>query len=75
MYGNQIRELCVKRLPNYYKVDPIDDIQVLCPMQRGITGAANMNRVLQEALNKESRYIKYGGSTASGAIAIQMPIR
>lgn len=59
---NQIRELCVKRLPNYYKVDPIDDIQVLCPMQRGITGAANMNRVLQEALNKESHYIKYGGS-------------
>ncbi|MFY9279053.1 MAG: ATP-dependent RecD-like DNA helicase [Caldicoprobacterales bacterium] len=59
---NEIRELCAKRLPNYYKVDPIDDIQVLCPMQRGLTGAANMNRVLQEALNRETRFIKYGGS-------------
>jgi exodeoxyribonuclease V alpha subunit len=58
----QIRSLCQIRLPKYYKVDPIDDIQVLCPMQRGETGAVNMNRILQEALNKESRYIKYGGT-------------
>ncbi len=59
---NEIRELCTTRLPNYYKVDPIDDIQVLCPMQRGDTGAANMNRVLQEALNKNNHFIKYGGN-------------
>ncbi|NLI60735.1 MAG: ATP-dependent RecD-like DNA helicase [Clostridiales bacterium] len=59
---SQIRELCTSRLPNYYRVDPIDDIQVLCPMQRGVTGAANMNRVLQEALNRETHFIKYGGT-------------
>jgi exodeoxyribonuclease V alpha subunit len=59
----EIRSLCQSRLPNYYKVDPIDDIQVLCPMQRGETGAVNMNRILQEALNKESRFIRYGGTT------------
>ncbi|MCX8129068.1 MAG: ATP-dependent RecD-like DNA helicase [Clostridia bacterium] len=58
---SQIKELCLKRLPNYFKVNPIKDIQVLCPMQRGESGAYNLNQVLQEALNKSSESIKYGG--------------
>ncbi|WP_088186647.1 ATP-dependent RecD-like DNA helicase [Desulfosporosinus sp. FKA] len=57
-----IRELCIKRLPSFYKVDPINDIQVLCPMQRGETGAANLNGVLQDALNSSNTSIKYGGT-------------
>lgn len=56
-----IRSLCVKRLPDYYKLNPVNDIQVLCPMQRGDTGAHNLNTVLQEALNKSDVSIKYGG--------------
>jgi exodeoxyribonuclease V alpha subunit len=56
-----IKELCIKRLPEYYRVDPINDIQVLTPMQRGDTGAQNINAVLQEALNKSNVSIKYGG--------------
>ncbi len=58
----QIKGLCTSRLPNYYKVDPVNDIQVLCPMQRGETGAVNLNSVLQEALNKSQVSIKYGGT-------------
>ncbi|MGI6712246.1 MAG: ATP-dependent RecD-like DNA helicase [Bacillota bacterium] len=57
-----IRDLCTKRLPVYYQVDPISDIQVLCPMQRGETGAANLNAVLQDALNHSDISIKYGGT-------------
>ena len=57
-----ITELCSKRLPNYYKVDPVNDIQVLCPMQKGETGAFNMNIILQEALNPAEVCIKYGGT-------------
>ncbi|WP_088225263.1 ATP-dependent RecD-like DNA helicase [Desulfosporosinus sp. FKB] len=57
-----IKELCIKRLPSFYKVDPINDIQVLCPMQRGETGAANLNGVLQDALNSSNTSIKYGGT-------------
>jgi exodeoxyribonuclease V alpha subunit len=57
-----IRDLCTKRLPAYYQVDPISDIQVLCPMQRGETGAANLNAVLQDALNHSDISIKYGGT-------------
>ncbi|MGI6684067.1 MAG: ATP-dependent RecD-like DNA helicase [Bacillota bacterium] len=56
-----IRELCTKRLPAYYKVHPIQDIQVLCPMHRGETGAANLNAVLQDALNPGKVSLKYGG--------------
>jgi len=31
-----VRELCSKRLPGYYKINPLNDIQVLCPMQKGV---------------------------------------
>ncbi|HPU41784.1 MAG TPA: ATP-dependent RecD-like DNA helicase [Acetivibrio clariflavus] len=57
-----IKSLCSKRLPDYYKVDPINDIQVLCPMQRGEVGAQNLNNILQEALNPGDVTIKYGGT-------------
>ncbi|WP_129597257.1 ATP-dependent RecD-like DNA helicase [Anaerophilus nitritogenes] len=57
---NSIVQLCTKRLPKYYKVDPIQDIQVLTPMQRTETGAANLNVVLQSALNQNTIYLKRG---------------
>ena len=48
---DKILELVTTRLPRYYHVDPIRDIQVLTPMQRGIVGTVNLNRMLQEKLN------------------------
>lgn len=54
--------LCTKRLPDYYKVNPIKDIQVLTPMQRTETGAANLNTVLQSALNKSTLCLKRGAT-------------
>ena len=45
-----IVDLVGKRLPAFYKVSP-QSIQVLTPMQRGVVGAANLNQVLQAALN------------------------
>lgn len=39
-----------------------NDIQVLCPMQRGETGAFNLNTVLQETLNPNDVSVKYGGT-------------
>lgn len=55
-----IVNLCTKRLPTYYKVDPLRDIQVLTPMQRTETGAAHLNTVLQTALNKNTLCLKRG---------------
>jgi exodeoxyribonuclease V alpha subunit len=55
--------LVTERMPKYYRVDPIRDIQVLCPMLRGSTGAHNINRLLQEKLTNKGESVKYGGTT------------
>ena len=39
------------RLPRKFNVDPVRDIQVLCPMNRGITGAGGINATFQAVLN------------------------
>jgi exodeoxyribonuclease V alpha subunit len=39
------------RLPRKFGLDPVREIQVLCPMNRGVTGARGLNQMLQEALN------------------------
>ena len=57
-----IRDLCVKRLPDHYHVNPITDIQVLCPMQRGETGAMQMNQMLQAALNPSTETVRHAGT-------------
>ncbi len=46
-----ITSLIADRLPYYYNYHPIDDIQLLCPMRRGILGAQNFNKCLQDVLN------------------------
>ena len=45
-----IVDLVKNRLPKYYRITP-QAIQVLTPMQRGVVGAANLNQVLQAAVN------------------------
>lgn len=40
-----------ERIPKRYKLDPIDDVQVLCPMHRGSLGIQELNLCLQTALN------------------------
>jgi exodeoxyribonuclease V alpha subunit len=39
------------RIPKGHHLDPIRDIQVLCPMNRGSIGVRELNSVLQGALN------------------------
>ena len=55
-----ITALVAKRLPAYYHTR---DIQVLTPMQRGEVGAANLNMVLQEAVNPGGDGLRRGGVT------------
>ena len=54
---NEITELICSliadRLPQHYDYHPTDDIQLLCPMRRGILGTENLNKRLQEVLNIE----------------------
>jgi exodeoxyribonuclease V alpha subunit len=44
-------DLVQTRLPRKFGINPIRDIQVLCPMNRGLTGARGLNKALQAALN------------------------
>ena len=48
---NIILELTKTRIPDRFGFDPIDDIQVLTPMHKGIVGAGNLNKELQNTLN------------------------
>lgn len=54
----EIVKLVKERLPRAYKTR---DIQVLTPMQRGAVGAANLNQLLQEAVNGGSVGLRRGG--------------
>ena len=45
--------LIADRLPQHYDYHPIDDIQLLCPMRRGMLGTESFNKRLQEVLNPE----------------------
>lgn len=47
----QLPDLLRNRIPGFVKCDPIEDIQVLTPMRRTITGVENLNLCLQAALN------------------------
>lgn len=55
-------QYCRSNLPRYYHVDPLQDIQVLTPMQRGECGAVNLNQVLQEAMNPSKIFLRQGGT-------------
>ncbi|MGA8180282.1 MAG: ATP-dependent RecD-like DNA helicase [Desulfobacterales bacterium] len=46
-----ILELTKERIPKRFNLDPVDDIQVLTPMHKGVVGADNLNTKLQKSLN------------------------
>lgn len=47
-----VKELCMSRLPDYYEgISPVNDIQVLTPVRKGILGSMNLNKELQAVLN------------------------
>ena len=55
-----IVDLVKNRLPKGYHM-PLSKIQVLTPMQRGVVGSANLNLILQEALNPTKEGLSRGG--------------
>ncbi len=49
--SDKIVALCTHRLPAAYGYDPMNDIQVLCPGKKGVLGAVELNKKLQDSLN------------------------
>ena len=44
-------KLVQERIPERFRLDPIRDVQVLCPMNRGSLGVRELNTALQRVLN------------------------
>jgi exodeoxyribonuclease V alpha subunit len=55
-----ILELTKERIPKRFGLDPVDDIQVLTPMHKGMVGAGNLNSELQKSLNPSQEEITRG---------------
>ena len=67
-------DLVQTRLPRKFQLDPVRDIQVLCPMNRGITGARGINQALQAALNPPGEHSvdKFGNRFSVGDKVMQI---
>jgi|SRR5215472_8340544 len=70
----RIIELVKIRIPKRFALDPIRDIQVLCPMNRGGVGARSLNVELQAALNPagDRKVERFGWTFAPGDKVMQI---
>jgi exodeoxyribonuclease V alpha subunit len=70
----RIVELMKTRIPQRFGLDPIRDIQVLCPMNRGGIGARSLNIELQTALNPagDRKVERFGWTFAPGDKVMQI---
>ena len=71
---SRIVELVKSRVPRRFGLDPVRDIQVLCPMNRGGAGARSLNIELQAALNPagERKVERFGWTFAPGDKVMQI---
>jgi len=70
---NKIITITHDRIPKKFNLNPINDIQLLCPMQRGGIGARSLNTELQKVLNPnyEKGITKFGQIFAVGDKVMQ----
>ncbi len=54
--------LARERIPSRFGLDPVEEIQVISPMHKGVVGAENLNRQLQKTLNPRPEGISRGGT-------------
>ena len=67
-------QIVQKRIPASLGLDPVRDIQVLCPMNRGALGAKALNISLQQLLNpgREPKIERFGSVFAPGDKVMQI---
>ena len=70
----RIVDLVKNRIPARFGFDPVRDIQVLCPMNRGSAGARSLNAELQAALNptRDRKVERFGWTFAPGDKVMQI---
>ena len=69
----KVVEIVRDRIPRRFGLDPVRDVQVLCPMQRGALGARALNGDLQKALNPNmgEKIERFGSAFAPGDKVMQ----
>ena len=67
-------QIVQKRIPASLGLDPVRDVQVLCPMNRGALGARALNLALQQLLNpgREPKIERFGSVFAPGDKVMQI---
>src|SRR4051794_27541202 len=70
----KLLEVVARRIPARFGLDPVKDVQVLCPMNRGGLGARSLNLELQRLLNPpgESRVERFGWTFGPGDKVMQV---
>ena len=58
-----VLNMCKNRIPEKFGFHPVNDIQVLTPMHRGVVGVSNLNAELQRHLNNSPDELPRGERT------------
>ncbi|MDZ7761563.1 MAG: ATP-dependent RecD-like DNA helicase [Desulfovermiculus sp.] len=60
---DKIRYIILERIPKRFRFDPVTDVQVISPMNKGVVGVNNLNTQLQACLNPKGQELVRGGKT------------
>ena len=71
---DRLMRVVTERIPGRFGLDPVTEVQVLTPMNRGALGARSLNVALQERLNPSAqpRITRFGWTYAPGDKVIQL---
>ncbi len=70
---DRLLDLVTERIPSRFGLHPIRDVQVMCPMNRGLLGTRSLNAELQRRLNAHAQpsVSRYGWTFAPGDKVVQ----
>jgi exodeoxyribonuclease V alpha subunit len=70
----KVLQVIRERIPARFGLDPVRDVQVLCPMNRGVLGARSLNVELQRLLNpgRAERLERFGMTFSPGDKVMQV---
>ncbi|WP_297281199.1 ATP-dependent RecD-like DNA helicase [uncultured Anaerococcus sp.] len=57
-FDTTLSNLVNDRLPKYYDLDKVKDIQILCPSKKTQWGSANINTNIQKIVNPSGKFLK-----------------
>ena len=60
---DRVVQLVTDRIPNAFGMNPMTEVQVLCPMHRGDVGTLSLNKILQEKFTAGNRELVRGNTT------------